>query len=53
VRIVVCQLPTKNPWLNPVEPYWDHGKRAIVEPDRILSKQEVRLNLLIARTNTN
>lgn len=41
VRIVVCQLPTKSPWLNPIEPHWVHGKRAIVEPDRVLSKQEV------------
>jgi hypothetical protein len=41
VRIVVCRLPTKSPWLNPIEPHWVHGKRAIVEPDRVLSKQEV------------
>ena len=41
VRIVVCQLPTKSPWLNPIVPYLVHGKRAIVEPDRALSKQEV------------
>jgi hypothetical protein len=38
---VVCQLPTKSPWLNPIEPHWAHGKRAIVEPYRVLSKQEV------------
>ena len=41
VRILVCQLPTKSPWLNPIEPRWAHGKKAIVEPDRLLSRQEV------------
>jgi hypothetical protein len=28
----VCRLPVKSPWLNPIEPRWLHGKRAIVEP---------------------
>jgi hypothetical protein len=37
VRIVVCQLPRKSPWLNPIEPKWVHGKRAVLEPDRLLS----------------
>lgn len=41
VRILVCRLPSKSPWLNPIEPKWVHGKRAIVEPDRLLSAQEV------------
>jgi DDE superfamily endonuclease len=41
VRIVVCQLPSKSPWLNPIEPRWVHGKRAIVEPERVLTAQEV------------
>ena len=41
VRIVVCPLPSKSPWLNPIEPRWVHGKRAIVEPERLLSAQEV------------
>jgi hypothetical protein len=41
VRIVVCQLPSKSPWLNPIEPKWLHGKRAIVEPERMLSAAEV------------
>src|SRR5262249_33951246 len=30
VRIVVCYLPSKSPWLNRIEPKWVHGKRAIV-----------------------
>jgi transposase len=42
VRILACRLPSKSPWLNPIEPKWVHGKRAIVEPDRVLSAQEIR-----------
>jgi hypothetical protein len=42
VRIVACFLPTKSPWLNPIEPKWAHGKKAIVEPDRLLAAAEVR-----------
>ena len=42
VRILVCRLPVKSPWLNPIEPKWVHGKRAIVEPERVLTAQEVR-----------
>jgi transposase len=41
VRILVCYLPVKSPWLNPIEPQWVHSKRAIVEPTRLLSAQEV------------
>lgn len=32
VRILACELPSKSPWLNPIEPKWLHGKRAIVKP---------------------
>jgi DDE superfamily endonuclease len=41
VRIVVCRLPSKSPWLNPIEPKWVHGKRAIIEPERKLTAAEV------------
>jgi transposase len=41
VRIVACRLPSKSPWLNPIEPRWMHGKRAIAEPERVLTAQEV------------
>jgi hypothetical protein len=41
VRILACRLPSKSPWLNPIEAKWVHGKRAIVEPDRVLSAQEM------------
>jgi hypothetical protein len=42
VRIVACFLPVKSPWLNPIEPKWAHGKRAIVAPEQLLSAAEVR-----------
>ena len=41
VRILKCFLPVKSPWLNPIEPHWVHGKRAIVEPVRTLTTEEV------------
>lgn len=41
VRIVLCLLPSKSPWLNPIEPKWMHGKRAIVEPARLLTAHEL------------
>jgi transposase len=41
VRILPCFLPTKSPWLNPIDPKWVHGKRAIIEPARLLTAQEV------------
>jgi hypothetical protein len=41
VRILSCYLPVKSPWLNPIEPKWVHGKRAIVEPGRLLSATEL------------
>ena len=42
VRVVACYLPVKSPWLNPIEPKWAHGKKAIVEPERLLAAGEVR-----------
>jgi hypothetical protein len=41
VRLVVCPLPSKSPWLNPIEPKWVHGKRAVSEPERLLSADEL------------
>lgn len=41
VRIVSCLLPSKSPWLNPIEPKWVHGKRAVSEAERMLSAQEL------------
>jgi hypothetical protein len=42
VRIIPCWLPIKSPWLNRIEPKWMHGKRAIVEPARLLTACELR-----------
>ena len=41
VRVVICPLPSKSPWLNPIEPKWIHGKRAVSAPDRLLSAAEL------------
>jgi transposase len=41
VRIVPCLLPTKSPWLNPIEPQWIHSKRKVVEPERLLGAHEL------------
>jgi transposase len=41
VRIIGCLLPSKSPWLNPIEPKWVHGKRRIVEPARLLTADEL------------
>lgn len=41
VRIISCLLPTKSPWLNPIEPHWMHAKRNVAEPTRLLSPSEL------------
>jgi transposase len=41
VRLVPCFLPTKSPWLNPIEPRWVHGKRCVAEPARLLTAREL------------
>ena len=41
VRILPCLLPSKSPWLNPIEPKWRHGKRHVVEPEGLLSAEEL------------
>ncbi len=40
VRILSCLLPTRSPWLNPIEPKWVHGKRRVREADRVLTARE-------------
>lgn len=45
VRLLICQLPSKSPWLNRIEPQWKHGKRAVVEPDRKLTASELQQRL--------
>jgi transposase len=41
VRLLSFLLPTKSPWLNPIEPKWVHGKRSVSEADRLLSADEL------------
>jgi DDE superfamily endonuclease len=41
VRLLAWRLPIKSPWLHPIEPHWVHGKRAIVEPARLLTAAEI------------
>ena len=45
VRLVVYALPVKSPWLNNIEPKWRHGKRAVVEPQRVLPAEELAQRL--------
>jgi DDE superfamily endonuclease len=40
-RLVPCFLPSRSPWLNPIEPKWGHAKRRVVEPDRLLDLIEL------------
>ncbi len=44
-RLLVCRLPSKSPWLNPIEPQWMHGKRAVAEPARKLAGPELQRRL--------
>jgi DDE superfamily endonuclease len=41
VRLVVCPLLSRSPWLNPIEPTWVHGKRAVSEADRLWPADEL------------
>lgn len=41
MRIVLCLFPSKCPWLNAIEPKWVHGKRAVVEAERLLTAREL------------
>ena len=44
-RLLACRLPSQSPWLNPIEPKWAHGKRAVVEPARKLPVAELTQRL--------
>lgn len=52
VRLLTCLLPTKSPWLNPMEPIWLHAKRKVVEPDGDLSVKVLK-ERLCAHFRTN
>jgi transposase len=47
VRILPCFLPTQSPWLNPIEPKWVHGKRNVVEPNGLLSAQQLASRICV------
>jgi transposase len=44
-RLLVCRLPSRSPWLNPIEPRWAHGKRAVAEAARKLTGDELKARL--------
>jgi transposase len=44
-RLLICRPPSKSPWLDPIEPKWVHGKRAVVEPARKLTGSELKRRL--------
>jgi len=48
VRIIACPLPIKSPWLNPIEPKWVHGKQRVVEPARLLTRDELETRVFAA-----
>jgi hypothetical protein len=41
VRRVACPLPVTRPWLTPIEAKGPHGKRQVLEPDRVLAARAV------------
>jgi hypothetical protein len=45
VRLLICLLPVKSPWLNPMEAHWVHAKRAVAQPDGELSVAELQHRL--------
>lgn len=45
VRLLVLRLPTKSPWLNPMEPRWVHAKRHMCEPACDLTACELQRRL--------
>jgi transposase len=40
-RLIICPLPAKSPWLNPIAPTWLHSKRKVMEPGRLLAAAEL------------
>lgn len=45
VRLLTYLLPSKSPWLNPMEPIWLHTKRKVVEPEGDLSVEVLKERL--------
>ncbi len=42
LRLILCFLPVKSPWLKALEAKWVHAKRAIVEPNHVLTPDELK-----------
>jgi hypothetical protein len=40
-RVMVCRVSRQSPWFPPSEPKGVHGKRAVVEPPRMISMGEL------------
>ena len=47
VRILPFFLPTKSPWLNPIEPRWVHAKKAVVEPNGLLTASQLAQRICV------
>ena len=45
VRLLTYKLPSKSPWLNPMEPCWVHAKRKVCEPEGELTPEELKRRL--------
>lgn len=41
LRVLPGRLPSRSPWLNPIEPKGVHGNRAVLEPERVLTAAEL------------
>jgi hypothetical protein len=46
-RLLTHLLPTKSPWLNPIEPHRVHAKRGVCEPMGELTPSELRRRLCV------
>lgn len=44
-RLSTFRLPSRSPWLNPIEPHWLRAKRAVCEPDGHLSAHTLRCRI--------
>ena len=48
IQFITCYLPTKSPWLNVMETKWIHGRRKVVEADRLLDAHEMAVRVCAA-----
>lgn len=48
VRLVVCRVPTKCSWLNPIAPKWAYTKRKVVASTRLLLARELAARVCAA-----